>query len=59
MKTPRLVAVVALSATLTGFAQSSMPKLPGVGAAMEEMATKQEIAGWVRAVVENNAVLHF
>ena len=51
MNTPRLVAALALSATLTALAQDASPKLTGVGAAMEEMAAKQEIAGAVTVVV--------
>ena len=52
----RLSAVLALSATLTAFAEE--PKLPGVGAAMQEMIAKNEIAGAVTVVVTKDKVLH-
>jgi CubicO group peptidase (beta-lactamase class C family) len=47
---------LALAATLTVFAQS--PTLPGVGAAMQEMVAKNEIAGAVTLVVSKDRVLH-
>ena len=51
----RLPAILALSA-LTAFAEE--PKLPGIGAAMQEMIAKNEISGAVTAVVARNKVLH-
>ena len=56
MQPYRLAIVFALSATLTVVAQSA--KLPGIGAAMEAMIAKNEIAGAVTAVVTKNKVLH-
>ena len=53
----RLTAVLALSATLSAFVAD--PKLPGVGAAMQEMIAKNEIAGAVTVVVSKDKVLHF
>ena len=52
----RLVALVVLSTTLVAFAQEAT--LPGVGAAMQEMIAKDEIAGAVTAVVGKDRVLH-
>ena len=57
----RLTVVLALSATLTAFAQerSNTTKLPGVGTAMQEMIAKNEIAGAITVVVTKDKVLHF
>ena len=52
----RLPAILALSAVLSAFADE--PKLPGVGAAMQEMIAKHEIAGAVTVVVTRNKLLH-
>ena len=52
----RLVALVVLSTTLVAFAQEAT--LPGVGAAMQEMIAKNEIAGAVTAVVGKDRVFH-
>ena len=49
---PAALAFVAL----TAFAQ--VPTLPGVGAAMQEMMAKNEIAGAVTVVVSKDRVLH-
>jgi CubicO group peptidase (beta-lactamase class C family) len=46
----------ALSIALPAFADG--PKLPGIGAAMQEMIAKDEIAGAVTVVVEKDKVLH-
>lgn len=59
----RLTVVLALSTTLTAFAQerklpSTDPKLPGVGAAMQAMIATNEIAGAVTTVVTRDRVLH-
>ncbi|MEO8076038.1 MAG: serine hydrolase domain-containing protein [Acidobacteriota bacterium] len=54
--TCRLTVVLALSAALTAFALE--PKLPGVGAAMQNMVAKNEIAGAVTMVVTKNDVKH-
>lgn len=51
-----LAAALTLCATVALFAAE--PKLPGVGAAMEAMTAKQEIAGAVTAVVNARGVLH-
>jgi CubicO group peptidase (beta-lactamase class C family) len=57
---PRRLPVLALSVILS-LAQSAFadePKLPGVGAAMQEMVAKNEIAGAVSVVVTKDKVLH-
>ena len=51
-----LVLSTALCAALPAFADG--PTLPGVGAAMQEMIAKNEIAGAVTVVVKKNKVLH-
>lgn len=48
--------VAAFVAATPAFAKD--PKLPGVGAAMEQMIAKNEIAGAVTVVVTKNKVLH-
>jgi CubicO group peptidase (beta-lactamase class C family) len=53
----RLTVVLALTTTLSAFVAD--PKLPGVGTAMQEMITKNEIAGAVTVVVTKDKVLHF
>jgi CubicO group peptidase (beta-lactamase class C family) len=53
---PRHIVVLALAASMTAFAAE--PTLPGVGAAMQEMVTKQEVTGAVTAVVAKDRVLH-
>jgi CubicO group peptidase (beta-lactamase class C family) len=60
MNPRRLPVFLALAVTLC-LAQSVFadePKLPGVGAAMQEMVTKNEIAGAVTVVVTKDKVLH-
>ena len=52
----RFIAVLIFSATFSTFAEA--PKLPGVGAAMQEMIAKNEIAGAVTVVVTKDKVLH-
>jgi CubicO group peptidase (beta-lactamase class C family) len=52
----KLSVMVVFVATLPAFAKE--PKLSGVGAAMEQMIAKNEIAGAVTAVVKKNKVLH-
>ena len=52
----RLSAILALIATLPAFADE--PKLPGVGAAMQAMVAKNEVAGAVTVVVTGNKLLH-
>jgi CubicO group peptidase (beta-lactamase class C family) len=53
------LAVVSLTvlATLSAFAQA--PKLPTVGAAMQEMIAKNEIAGAITVVVTKDKTVHF
>jgi CubicO group peptidase (beta-lactamase class C family) len=51
-----LALAAALGATLPAFADE--PKLPGIGAAMQEMIAKNEIAGAVTVVVNKDKVLH-
>ena len=60
MSTCRLTVILALSATLTAFAQERtlQTELPGVGTAMQEMIAKNEIAGAVTVVVTKDKVLH-
>ena len=50
------VAVLVFAASLTAIAQES--KLPGVGAAMQELVSKNEVAGAVTVVVAKDRVLH-
>ena len=52
-----LALVAPLSVALS--AAAATPKLPGVGAAMQEMIAKSEIAGAVTVVVKKNKVIHF
>ena len=52
----RLVTAAVLSVSTLSFAAS--PLLPGIGAAMQEMVAKQEIAGAVTAVVTLDRTLH-
>jgi CubicO group peptidase (beta-lactamase class C family) len=52
----RLPVILVLSAALSALAEE--PKLPGIGAAMQEMIAKNEIAGAVTAVVTRDKVLH-
>jgi CubicO group peptidase (beta-lactamase class C family) len=51
-----LVLFAILSSAIPAFA--AQPKLPGVGAAMQEMIAKNEIAGAVTVVVNKDKVLH-
>ena len=58
--TYRLIVTLALSTTLVAAAQEAKaPTLPGIGAAMDGMIAKHEIAGAVTAVVTKDRVLHF
>jgi CubicO group peptidase (beta-lactamase class C family) len=56
MNACRFAVILALFQTLTAAAQE--PTLPGIGAAMEEMIAKNEVAGAVTAVVTRDKVLH-
>ena len=56
MSTFRLSVILGLFATLTASAQD--PKVPGIGAAMQGMIAKQEVAGAVTVVVTKSRVLH-
>jgi len=56
MKSLRIATVIVLSSTLTVLAED--PKLPGVGAAMQGMIDKNEIAGAVTMVVSKTEVRH-
>jgi len=60
MNPHRLLSIPSFMCTLAALtpAVAAAPKLPGVGAAMEEMIAKNEIAGAVTAVVAKNKVLH-
>jgi CubicO group peptidase (beta-lactamase class C family) len=53
---PAPLAALILAATLTAAAQG--PALPGIGNAMKEMVTTQEVAGAVTVVVAKDRVLH-
>ncbi|MDP3073011.1 MAG: serine hydrolase domain-containing protein [Opitutaceae bacterium] len=55
MPLPRLIPAVLLSAVVSFAAE---PKLPGIGAAMQEMIAQKEIAGAVTMVVSKDKVLH-
>jgi CubicO group peptidase (beta-lactamase class C family) len=56
MPTIRLAAIVALSAVVSAAAPD--PTLPGIGAAMQDMIAKKEIAGAVTVVLSKDKVLH-
>jgi CubicO group peptidase (beta-lactamase class C family) len=56
MKSLRIAAAIVLSSTLTVLAEN--PKLPGVGAAIQGMIEKNDIAGAVTMVVSKNQVVH-
>src|SRR5690348_9357266 len=59
MKVFPLVLGLRLFIGLAGFtAAAALPRLPGIGAAMEQMIAKNEIAGAVTVVVSNDKVLH-
>ena len=53
---PTRIAILILAATLTASAQAQT--LPGVGAAMQEMVARKEVAGAVTVVVSKDRVLH-
>jgi CubicO group peptidase (beta-lactamase class C family) len=61
MHTHRLPLHLALPGALclAPFAVTAEPVLPGVGAAMEQMVAKGEIAGAITMVVTKDSVLHF
>jgi CubicO group peptidase (beta-lactamase class C family) len=56
MSATRLAVLALSAATLTVSARE--PQLPAIGAAMEEMVAKNEIAGAVTAVVSRDRILH-
>ncbi|HMJ64405.1 MAG TPA: serine hydrolase domain-containing protein [Candidatus Binatia bacterium] len=60
MQLRRSFAKLAFAASLftTSFVFADPPKLPGVGAAMEEMVAKNEIAGAVTVVATKDKILH-
>ena len=60
MHSPHRVQILITSAVLcfAGAAAADDPKLAGVGAAMQEMIAKNEIAGAVTMVVSKDKVLH-
>jgi len=49
--------VVLLSGSI--FAESPLPKLPGIGAAMQEMVDKKEMAGAITVVATKDQILHW
>ena len=57
MNSIRLAAIVALSAVVCRLVDE--PKLPGIGAAMQEMIGSNEIAGAVTVVLAKDHVLHW
>lgn len=57
MKQSPLIASLACATTLSTLAAT--PKLPGVGAAMQEMIAKNEIAGAITVVVAKDRIVHF
>ena len=56
MNCSRIVATLALAVAAS--AVVAAPKLPGVGAAMQEQVSKHEIAGAVTVVVTRNKIVH-
>jgi CubicO group peptidase (beta-lactamase class C family) len=56
MNAHRIPAILAISAALSTFVEA--PKLPGVGAAMQEMIDRNEISGAVTTVVTSKEVVH-
>lgn len=58
MKAHRFLPASFLFATFSAAALPALPVLPGVGAAMQEMVTRREIAGAVTMVVTGKQVLH-
>ncbi len=54
----RLLLSVALAFATAHFAFAAAPKLPGIGAAMQDMVAKNEIAGAVTVVVTKDKILH-
>ena len=53
---PARISALVLAASVTMFAAA--PTLPGIGAAMQEMVAKNEVAGAVTVVVSKDRVLH-
>lgn len=58
MKALRILPASLLFATFSAATLPAAPVLPGVGAAMQEMVARREIAGAVTMVVTANQVLH-
>ena len=56
MNRSHFLASLALAATLSAFADA--PKLPGIGATMQELIAKNEIAGSVTVVVTKDKCIH-
>lgn len=56
MNHSRFLASLVLATTLSAFADT--PKLPGIGATMQELITKNEIAGAVTVVVTKDKCVH-
>jgi CubicO group peptidase (beta-lactamase class C family) len=55
---PLTCRIIAAALWLAPFAFAAEPTLPGVGAAMQEMVSKNEIAGAVTVVVGKDKILH-
>ncbi len=56
MKLQRLLSGMTLAVSMSVIAQS--PKLPGIGAAMDDMISRNEVSGAVTVVVAKDRVLH-
>src|SRR6266487_3604714 len=56
MKQSLFAASLAVATVLPAFAEA--PKLPGVGATMQELVAKNEIAGAITVVVAKNKTVH-
>ena len=53
-----LIVLLAVAVLSSGLADVSAPKLPGIGAVMQEMISQNEIAGAVTLVANKDGVLH-
>ena len=52
----RPLAILALTAAMSAWAGN--PKLPGIGAAMQELIAKNKVSGAVTVVVSKDKILH-
>ena len=58
MKTPLWVPCLSLTFSFTASALAAAPKLPGVGAAMDAMIARNEVAGAVTLVASRDGIVH-